>query len=243
MNYLTEINAFYRWSEINTPSKSEIALWHAYMHLNNTSDWQVVFTVPLSTLASKAGLSISDTKRYRNKLVQKGRILWKERKGNQSSLTAIIPFDEVEREKRKDIIKEFVALYEPQVAPQTAPQVAPQTAPQVAPQNGVSSISNKLNINETLKDDIDNKNNTHARDPDDELREYSSNILLSSNQVYALTDKFRDMYGKNSATKMNHYICRLSRMKMDERYVPPDSDYDEILKLVEVDKQKDLQPG
>lgn len=151
MNYLYEINAFYSWLKINTPSKSEIALWHAFMHLNNIADWQVVFTVPLTTLSLVSGLSISDVKRYRNELVQRGRILWRGRKGNQSAQYVIIPFDENERKAREDVIKEFAAQFVahigPQITPQKAvahiePQVAPQVAPQTAPQ---TAPVNKLN--------------------------------------------------------------------------------------------------
>lgn len=230
MNYLTEINAFYRWSEINAPSKSEIALWHAFMHLNNISEWQVVFTARLSTVASKAGLSIADTKRYRNRLSQRGRILWKERKGNQSALYVIIPFDDVERESRLETINKFVAQYEPQVVPQTVPQSAPQIVPQPVP---ISKLKETTGYR-----DINNNNNAHARDPDDEPYEFVHGVFLSSRQLRDLTEM-----DPKGGLRFVHYYTDLSRKKSEEGYKPSGSDYEELKKMIQEDRKNQVSYG
>ena len=245
MNYLYEINAFYSWLKINTPSKSEIALWHAFMHLNNISDWQVVFTVPLTTLSLVSGLSVSDVKRYRNRLVQKGRILWRERKGNQSAQYVIIPFDETERKARECIINEFAAHFaahigpqtapqktvahsEPQSAPQVAPQIAPQSAPQIAP-------INKQNKTEIINDiDNDTESKPRAQDPDDEPYEFTTGIYLSPRQVRDLSGRFH----RNYSIFVRLYT-ELARKKQ-QGYKPPGSDYEELLKMIAEAKRRNV---
>ncbi|GAB0155920.1 hypothetical protein CHRYSEOSP005_11820 [Chryseobacterium sp. Alg-005] len=127
MNYIKEINSFYDWLETNSVSDSVITLWHGLMHINNKTGWKVEFTVAISTLQVKTGLSSASIKRARNVLYQLGRIKWKQRTGNQSSVYEIIPFADHS---------------EPQSEPQTVPQSVPQTVPQSVP-------INKLNINKT----------------------------------------------------------------------------------------------
>lgn len=73
MKYLSEINAFYDWLEINQLSTSAIALWHTIMHINNKAGWVKTFTVAESVLSIKTGLSGRTVRNARNELKQKGR--------------------------------------------------------------------------------------------------------------------------------------------------------------------------
>ena len=86
MNYIKEINAFYDRLELNSLSSSAIALWHALMHINNKAAWTTEFTVALSVLSVKSGLSERTISNARNELKQKGYIDFKSRKGNKSAL-------------------------------------------------------------------------------------------------------------------------------------------------------------
>lgn len=92
INYIKEINAFYDWLETNSVSTSSIVLWHALMAINNKARWTVEFAVAVSVLCVKTGLSPRAISNARNELKQKGRIDWKQRKGNQSAVYTIIPF-------------------------------------------------------------------------------------------------------------------------------------------------------
>jgi hypothetical protein len=85
MNYIREINAFYDWLETNELSVSAISLWYALMHINNKTGWKNEFTVALSVLSIKSGLSPRAVTNARKELTEKGRIKWKSRNGNQAA--------------------------------------------------------------------------------------------------------------------------------------------------------------
>ena len=92
MDYMREINAFYDWLIINPVTNSARNLWHALMHTANRAKWLDEFTVAISTLEAKTGMSRSAVYRARNELSQYGRISFRNRDGKQSSVYAIIPF-------------------------------------------------------------------------------------------------------------------------------------------------------
>ena len=85
MNYIREINAFYDWLETNELSVSAISLWYALMHINNKTGWKNEFTVALSVLSIKSGLSPRAVTNARKELTEKGRIKWESRNGNQAA--------------------------------------------------------------------------------------------------------------------------------------------------------------
>ena len=91
MNYIREINAFYDWLETNRLSLSAIALWHGLLHINNKAAWADEFAVAISVLCVKTGLSPRGVTEARNELKIKGRIEWRQRKGNQSAVYRILP--------------------------------------------------------------------------------------------------------------------------------------------------------
>ena len=92
MKYLTEINAFYEWLEVNTLADSDILLWHALMHIANKAGWPRHFTVAVQVLQVKTGMRKDRIYDARARLREAGRISWSSRKGNQSAIYEIIPF-------------------------------------------------------------------------------------------------------------------------------------------------------
>ncbi|WP_085524465.1 DnaD domain protein [Tuberibacillus sp. Marseille-P3662] len=84
MNYLRELNAFYNRMETMELSTSAIALWHALMHINNNAGWREQFTVSLSVLSGKSGLSQRMVSKARSELNEKGFIDFQPRRGSQS---------------------------------------------------------------------------------------------------------------------------------------------------------------
>lgn len=94
MKYISEINAFYDWLELNELSTSAIALWHTMMHINNKAGWVETFTVAESVLSIKTGLSGRGVRNARNELKQKGRIDFKSRTGGRAPTYTIISFED-----------------------------------------------------------------------------------------------------------------------------------------------------
>lgn len=79
MNYLQEIKGFYDRLETEPLSASAIALWHALIHTANRAGWPAAFTVALSTLSEKAGVSSRTVQRAREELARQGYITWQSR--------------------------------------------------------------------------------------------------------------------------------------------------------------------
>lgn len=84
MNYIAELNAFHDYLLANQLSTSEIVLWHALMHINNSIMWKNEFTASNLMLQQLTGLSISGLAVAKNKLKQRGLIDYIIRKGRQA---------------------------------------------------------------------------------------------------------------------------------------------------------------
>lgn len=90
MNYIKLINAFYDRLETNSLSTSAIALWHALVHVNNKAGWQREFSVAVSVLCVKTGLSERTISNARNDLKIKGYLDFKSRKGSKSAIYSLV---------------------------------------------------------------------------------------------------------------------------------------------------------
>lgn len=149
MKYISQINAFWIWRESNPLGTSAIALWFALMDTANRAGWPRDFSVAISTLRSKTGMSKDAIYRARNQLQQKERLCYKERKGNLSTIYQLIPFEEekshqfstgfftnVSTNNQQNFPQvELAAEFQTQSATQTATQSATQTATQTATNN------------------------------------------------------------------------------------------------------------
>ena len=86
MNYMAELNAFDDWVDENESlSPTARLLYIQLLQRCNKARWIQPFTVSLSRLAFKTGLSISGVQKARNQLKQYGLIDWKSRSGQQSA--------------------------------------------------------------------------------------------------------------------------------------------------------------
>ena len=90
MNYIKLLNSFYDRLETNSLSTSAIALWHAIVHVNNKAGWPEEFTVAVSVLCVKTGLSERTVNNARNDLKINGLIDFRSRKGNKSAIYKVI---------------------------------------------------------------------------------------------------------------------------------------------------------
>jgi len=132
MNYIREINAFYDWLETNELSTSSISLWYALIHINNKTGWKNEFTVALSVLSIKSGLSPRSVTDARKELTEKGRIKWESRNGNQAAQYTV-----------NSLVGELQELYADKVADNTTDNTTDKVA-------DISSTltKRKLNVNE-----------------------------------------------------------------------------------------------
>jgi len=105
MNYITELNKFYRFCITKKHSKSEIALLHALYMINNAEDWSVWFEADNELISRlTGGLSRESINEARNKLKQKNRIDFKEGTRNvQSAKYMIISFEHKANEHKSDM--------------------------------------------------------------------------------------------------------------------------------------------
>ena len=94
MNYMAELNAFDDWVDENESlSPTARLLYIQLLQRCNKARWIQPFTVSLSRLAFKTGLSISGVQKARNQLKQYGLVDWKSRSGQQSAeytITSIV---------------------------------------------------------------------------------------------------------------------------------------------------------
>ena len=93
MGYIDELNNFQRWILTEpTITTSEIALWYALMHYNNTTGWKEEFNVAINVLEVSTKMTSKTILKARNRLKQLGRIDFYSRGGRQSAVYRIIPF-------------------------------------------------------------------------------------------------------------------------------------------------------
>lgn len=106
MNYIKLLNAFYDQLETNPLSTSAIALWHAFVNVNNKTGWRNEFSVAVSVLRIKSGLSEKSVSNARNELKQKRYLDFKSRKGNQSALYQLIDLSVTVTHKLADSVSD-----------------------------------------------------------------------------------------------------------------------------------------
>lgn len=99
MNYIAELNAFHDYLLLNQLSTSEIALWHALVHINNKTMWKTEFAASNLILQQLTGLSISGITSARNKLKQRGILEYAPGKARQVGKYYLFHFSETEYEQ------------------------------------------------------------------------------------------------------------------------------------------------
>ena len=87
MNYILEIKAFYDTLDTQTLPAGAISLWHALMHVANKTRWKESFTVPLTVLELKTGLTKQSVIRSRDLLAKLGYIKVSAAKGRSETAT------------------------------------------------------------------------------------------------------------------------------------------------------------
>ena len=91
IKYITEINAFHSWVQINEIPASAVLLWYSLMHFCNRTGWKKQFNLPVSLIESDTHLKRATIYRARTSLEKAGLIKVIHRKGRQSAIYVIIP--------------------------------------------------------------------------------------------------------------------------------------------------------
>ncbi|WP_100372306.1 DnaD domain-containing protein [Bacillus sp. FJAT-45037] len=86
MNYEQQLNAFYDQLETKPLSAAGIAVWHALMQVYKKAGWKTPFTVAVSVVTIKAGISERHFYLVRQELVEKGYLTYESRKGRQAAI-------------------------------------------------------------------------------------------------------------------------------------------------------------
>lgn len=90
MNYIKQLNTFYRILPNNPISPTAQCFYTYLLNKNNELSWIKEFKVTNSVIMAFTGLSISALQRARNELVQKGYIIYKKDSGNNAGKYQII---------------------------------------------------------------------------------------------------------------------------------------------------------
>ena len=107
MNYIAELNAFHDYLLANQLSTSEIALWHALMHINNSTMWKTEFTASNLILQQMTGLSRSSLADAKNKLKQRGLIEYIPGKPRQAGMFKMLSICHIPDELPDELPDEF----------------------------------------------------------------------------------------------------------------------------------------
>ena len=148
INYISEINAFHAWLQVNELSASAILLWYSLMHFCNKTGWRSEFNLALSQLESDTHLSRATIKRARFELESAGLIKVHYRRGRQSSVYEIQP-----------ISIKLAAHIEPQSEPQNklAAHIEPQSEPQNKLAAHIEPQSEPIPRHRLISIDVDSK--------------------------------------------------------------------------------------
>ena len=203
MNYIKEINAFYDWLETNPLSLSAISLWHALMHINNKTGWLNEFTVSISVLSMKSGLSPRSVTDARKELAKKGRITWKSQSGNQAARYCI-----------NSLVRELQAIVADNRADNTSDSVSSNTADNHA-------TLDKLNVNET-KQSLSEKPKDKKSSPKKEAKTFVKGDLEFTiaayifNKIRYINPDFKKVKDFQKWCKDVDYILRIDEIDKDE---------------------------
>ena len=90
MNYITQLNEFYKNITTDPLTSNAKNLYETLLHINSDSYWREEITVANTYLILLTGLNISTLQRARNTLIQRGYIKYKKGIGNNAGTYTII---------------------------------------------------------------------------------------------------------------------------------------------------------
>lgn len=144
MNYIAELNAFDDYLDRNPDlSANARLLWTRLIQAANRAMWKQPFTIALSYLSHKTGLSVKAIQRARDELRQGGLINWESRGGNLSAQYTVLS---------------LVSLTDQQSVQQSVQQLSNKVSTYININKNINTDSNSLsrNTNTSIVEHIDN---------------------------------------------------------------------------------------
>ncbi len=219
MNYIKQLNAFYKIAPIKQISSNAKNLYETLLYINSSCFWKSDFTVANLYLMTLTGLNKQTIYRARNELIQKELINFK--KGiNQN-------------EAGKYTIIEFV------IADDTANDTANNTASETADDTADDTI-NKLNKTKYKKENIKRKKygeNGNVKFTDEEYEKVKAYFPNDYEERIQSLDDYIQSKGK----KYKDFFATLRTWARKEGYKPPNEKQSQHEELKEVDLS-DLTP-
>jgi hypothetical protein len=206
MNYILEINEFYRWLESHQMPSCAVNLWHALMQINNAGRWKGNFTAALSTLCSKTGLDRKSVFKGREVLEEIGSIRWKSNISSKAAEYCIIPFfTGIEPGNNLPANGDRTNLpdngdHTPERATDCPPDLPPDHTPECGTDHGpINKLKeNEKKINESNSDESEDSLSSadDATDPVQLLFDRYNEICKNLQPVKLLTERRRRMVGR-----------------------------------------------
>lgn len=94
MNYITQINSFYRIMQINPLSPNAQCLYHYLLNKNSELGWIECFSIANSIITGVIGIEVRQLARIRKELIDKGYIAYKKGNINNAGVYKIIEIKE-----------------------------------------------------------------------------------------------------------------------------------------------------
>lgn len=102
MDYMRQLNGFWRWRQTNQVSHSQVDLYFAILAIGNSCGWKEQFTIANKTLVGMCQLSESELHKQRLVLIQTGLIDYKKGKKGQAGTYFINPLYETNMDINMD---------------------------------------------------------------------------------------------------------------------------------------------
>ena len=181
MNYMKQLNEFWRIQTLEPISSNAKLLYLALLNINNMGNWEKEFKVNNDFLILLSGLNISAFQRARNELEQKGYIKYQKGKKNQSvpKYTIIKLYEDVVFKNDPNLNTEV------NTEPNTEVNIEVNTEPNINPNTEVNTLykQNKTKLKETKQNKYSSssENDNTAEDIlnhlDRYLDEYDEDVL------------------------------------------------------------------
>ena len=92
MNYIKQLNAFWRRRQMDPLSSTSSLMYLAILHYANVSGWKKSFNLPNQMLMATCGVGRSELYRHRNQLISGGYIHYVNGRKGKAGTYTIIPF-------------------------------------------------------------------------------------------------------------------------------------------------------
>lgn len=155
MNYILQINEFYKKLLTMSVSSNAQALYNLLLSVDNSLRWEKKFTMPNTVIMSFLNISLPTLQRARAELLNKGLIIYDKGSKNEAGIYEIVLLYD-ENDVQKNCEKEEIVNTIPMQSDTNDDKI-------VNTYNKQNKIKqNEIKLNETKRECEEKKENTHA---------------------------------------------------------------------------------